>query len=151
MGLICGVSGSNEASLCTAHMGIMEDTQIETPIIPKGLSGVEDTGATSTLIPQQSPPTDLSVYPPLAGNSEVSSSITVRPGATTGDPSSDPPQSTTIDLNLTQVTILGKGPTATQSREEPQKLTPMAMLAIIREEQRIQIDRILSSLNQINT
>jgi hypothetical protein len=80
---------------------------------------------------------DSSVHPPLAGNSEVSSSITARPEATTGDPSSDPTQPTTVDLNPTQVTILGKGPTATQLREEPQELTPIAMLAIIREEQRI--------------
>jgi hypothetical protein len=63
----------------------------------------------------------------------------------------DPPQLTTVDLNPTQVTILGKESTATQSWEEPQELTPMAMLAIIREEQRIQMDQILSSLNRINT
>jgi hypothetical protein len=99
------------------------------------------------LIPQQSPPTDSSVHPPLAGNTEGPSSITARPGATTVDSPSNPPQSTTIDLTLTQVAIFGKGPTATQSQEEPQKLTPMAMFAIIREEQRIQMDRILSSLN----
>jgi hypothetical protein len=128
----------------------MEDARIETPIIPKGLSGVEDMGAISTLIPQQSPPMDSLVYPPLVGNSKVSSSITARPGATTGDPSFDPPQSTTIDLNPTQVTILGKGPIVTQSWEEPQELTPMAMLAIIREEQRIQMDCILSSLDWID-
>jgi hypothetical protein len=132
-------------------MGILEDAQIKTPIISKGLSGVEDTGATLTLIPQQSPPMDSLVHPPLVGNSEVSSSITVRPGATTGDSSLDPPQLTTINLNPTQITILGKGPTVPQSQEEPQELTPMAMLAIIREEQRIQMDRILSSLNWIDT
>jgi hypothetical protein len=126
-------------------MEIMEDAQIETPIIPKGLSAI------STLPLQQSPPMDLSAYPPLVGNSKVSCSIIARPGATTGDLSSDPPQLTTVNLNLTQVTILGKEPTATQSREEPQELTPIAMLAIIREEQRIQMDRILSSLDWINT
>jgi hypothetical protein len=91
------------------------------------------------------------VHPPLVGNSEVSSSITARLGATTGDPLSNPPQFTTIDLNPTQVTILGKEPIVTQSWEEPQELTPMAMLAIIREEQRIQMDCILSSLNWIDT
>jgi hypothetical protein len=94
-------------------------------------------GTTLMLIPQQSPPTDSSVHPLLVGNSEASSSITARQGATTGDPSLDPTQLTTIDLNPTQVTILGKGPTVTQLQEEPQELTPIAMLAIIREEQRI--------------
>jgi predicted nucleic acid-binding Zn-ribbon protein len=34
--------------------------------------------------------------------------------------------------------------------EEPQELTPMAMFAIIWEEQRIQIDHMLSSLNRID-
>jgi hypothetical protein len=147
------VEGDTKERNLGVHTGILEDAWIKTPIIPKGLSGIEDTGATLMLIPQQSPPTDSLVHPPLAGNSEVSSLITARPGATTGDPSSDTPQlwSTAIDLNLTQVTILGKGTTATQLQEEPQELTPMAMLAIIREEQRIQMDRILSSLDQINT
>jgi hypothetical protein len=85
------VEGDAQERNLGAHMGILEDARIETPIIPKGLSGVEDMGATLTLIPQQSPPTDSSVHPPLAGNSEVSSLITARPGATTGDPLSDPP------------------------------------------------------------
>jgi hypothetical protein len=66
------------------------------------------------------------------------------------DPSSDPQQSTTVNKTPTQVAILGKGLTAIQSWEEPQELTPMAMFAIIREEQRIQIDCILSSLEQID-
>jgi hypothetical protein len=145
------VEGDAQDRNLGAHTGIMEDIWIKTPIIPKGLSGIEDTGATLMLPPQQSPPTDSSVHPPLAGNSEVSSLITARPEATTRDPSSDPPQLTTIDLNLTQVAILGKGPTATQSQEEPQELTPMAILTIIREEQRIQMDHILSSLDRIDT
>jgi hypothetical protein len=125
-------------------MGI---TEVENPIILKGLSGIDDIGTISTLLPQQSTPTDSSAHPPLAGNTEDSSSITARPGATTMDPSSDSPQLTTIDITPTQVAILGKGPTVTQLWEEPQELTPMAMFAIIREEQRIQMDHILSSLN----
>jgi hypothetical protein len=56
------------------HIGVMEDARIKIPIIPKGLSGVEDTGATLMLPPQQSPPTDPSVHPLLAGNSKDSSS-----------------------------------------------------------------------------
>jgi hypothetical protein len=94
------------------HMGIME---VKNPILPKELSGIEDTGATLMLLPQQLTPTDSSVHPPLAGNTEDSFSIIVRPGATTMDPSLDPQQLTTIDITLTQVAILGKGPTATQS------------------------------------
>jgi hypothetical protein len=124
--------------------------EVKNPIIPKGLSGIEDTGTTLTLLPQQLTPMDSSAHPPLAGNTEDSSSITARLGATTMNPSLDPQQSTTINKTPTQVAILEKGPTATQSREEPQELTPMAMFTIIREEQRIQMDRILSSLKQIN-
>jgi hypothetical protein len=128
-------------------MGI---TEVENPIIPKGLSSIEDTGATPMLLPQQSTPTDLSMHPPLAGNTEDSSSITARLGTTTIDLSSDPQQSTTVNKTPTQVAILGKGPIVTQSREEPQELTPMAMFTIIREEQRIQMDHILSSLKRID-
>jgi hypothetical protein len=141
------VEGDTQDRNLGTHTGIME---VENPIIPKGLSSIEDTGAIPTLLPQQSTPTDSSAHPPLTGNTENSSLITARPGTTTMDPSLDPQQSTTIDKTLTQVAILGKGPIATQSREEPQELTPMAMFAIIREEQRIQMDRILSSLEQID-
>jgi hypothetical protein len=95
------VEGDAQERNLDVHTGILEDAQIETPIIPKGLSGVEDMGATLTLIPQQLSPTDLLVHPPLAGNSEVSSLITARPGATTMDLSSDIPQQTTVDLNPT--------------------------------------------------
>jgi hypothetical protein len=105
------VKGDTQDRNLGVHMGIME---VENPIIPKGLSGIEDTGATPTLLPQQSTPIDSSVHPLLVGNTEDSTSITVRPGTTTMDPSSDPQQSTTIDKTLTQVAILEKGPTATQ-------------------------------------
>jgi hypothetical protein len=104
------VEGDTQDRNLGVHTGI---TEVENPIIPKGLSGIKDTGATSTLLPQQSTPTDSLAYPPLVGNTEDSSSITARPGATTMDPSSDPSQSTTVDITLTQVAILRKGPTAT--------------------------------------
>jgi hypothetical protein len=90
-----------------------EITEVKNPIIPKGLSSIEDTDATPMLLPQQSTPTDSSAHPLLAGNTEDSSLITARPGTTTMDLSSDPQQLTTIDKTPTQVAILGKGPTAT--------------------------------------
>jgi hypothetical protein len=61
------VKGDAQERNLGAYTGILEDTRIKTPIIPKGLSGVEDTGTTSTLIPQQSPPIDMSVHLSLAG------------------------------------------------------------------------------------
>jgi hypothetical protein len=141
------VEGDTQDRNLGMHTEIME---VKNPIIPKGLSNIEDTGATPMLLPQQSTPMDSSAHTPLAGNTEDSFSITARLGTTTRDPSLDPQQLTTIDKTPTQVAILGKGPTATQSREEPQELTSMAIFTIIREEQRIQIDHILSSLKQID-
>jgi hypothetical protein len=85
------VEGDAQDRNLGAHTGI---TEVETPIIPKGLSGIEDTGATLILLPQQSPPMESSVHTPLVGNTEGSFSITVRPGAITVDPSLGQPLST---------------------------------------------------------